>query len=129
MLTVSSLVCIRSRKILIVQSNKSDHWTLPGGKREEGEGPMDTLMREIREELSGACPVDPKYYTTIEGISPRQKKPTRVYVYIAELSPTDLLPTAEIVQILWATYDEANRLKLSDLTREILNRLRSDGYL
>jgi 8-oxo-dGTP pyrophosphatase MutT (NUDIX family) len=36
-------------KILVV---KSAHWSLPGGKRELDEMPLDTLMRELGEELS-----------------------------------------------------------------------------
>ncbi len=126
---VSSLVCIHAGKILLVQSNKSDHWILPGGKCEEGEEPMEALIREVQEKLSGARLVSPEYYTMVDGVSPRQRKSTRVYVYISELSPADMFPSAEIVQILWATYDETNQLKLSDLSMEILNRLRSDGYL
>lgn len=125
----SSLICIRGRRVLIVQSNKSDHWTFPGGNLEEGEDAMGALLREVREELSGAELIGPQYYTTVEGISPRRKTPIRIFVFLSELSLADVLPSDEIVQLSWATHEEANGLNLSDLSREIINRLRSDGHL
>lgn len=126
---ISSLACIRDRRVLIVLSDEDDLWTLPGGTSEEDELPLDCLGREIREELSGAELIKPEFYDKFEGVSSRSRKPIVVHVYISELFPGDILPSAEIVQILWATYDEADKVKLSDISREIINRLLSDGYL
>lgn len=39
-------------KLLAARSAGKDTWYLPGGKREEGESDVETLIREIAEELS-----------------------------------------------------------------------------
>ena len=54
-------------KILSSRSKGKDTWYLPGGKREGSESDVETLVREIEEELSVS--VDPEtavYYGTFE---------------------------------------------------------------
>ncbi len=47
-------ICVRHDQILLarwVSQDRSDrHWTLPGGKVEHGEGPLDAVVREVAEE-------------------------------------------------------------------------------
>ncbi|MHA1549957.1 MAG: NUDIX hydrolase [Alphaproteobacteria bacterium] len=51
---IESLSCIfiKNKKILCVRSKGRDLFYLPGGKREQGETDKQTLLREIKEELS-----------------------------------------------------------------------------
>jgi len=43
---------IRDRKILTARSKGKDKFYIPGGKREDNEGDLTTLEREVKEELS-----------------------------------------------------------------------------
>lgn len=45
-------IYIQNRKILSTRSKGKDTFYLPGGKRETGESDVQTLTREIQEELS-----------------------------------------------------------------------------
>jgi ADP-ribose pyrophosphatase YjhB (NUDIX family) len=45
-------VCFRDGKMLVVYHNEWDIWGIPGGTREENEGLLETLTREIQEESS-----------------------------------------------------------------------------
>lgn len=47
-----ALLYISEGKILSTRSKGKDKWYFPGGKREPGETDMQTLVREIREELN-----------------------------------------------------------------------------
>ncbi|NCD69923.1 NUDIX hydrolase [Mucilaginibacter agri] len=47
-----AFVYIKDRKILSTRSNGKSVWYIPGGKREPGENDMETLSRELKEELN-----------------------------------------------------------------------------
>jgi len=48
----AGLVAIRERKLLLAFSRNKKAYYLPGGKLQQGEQPMQALIREIREELN-----------------------------------------------------------------------------
>ena len=43
-------IILREGKVLMVHSLKYDYYKFPGGGREEGETPIDTVVREVAEE-------------------------------------------------------------------------------
>jgi len=49
---VYAFVLSKDRKKVLVVYNKSDMWILPGGSVEKGEKPLDTLIREVKEETN-----------------------------------------------------------------------------
>jgi 8-oxo-dGTP diphosphatase len=62
---VVALAHIRGGKLLLVRSSGKNGFYLPGGKPDPGESELDTLEREIREELG--CGLDHSsltYFTT-----------------------------------------------------------------
>lgn len=46
------LISVFDQKILLAYSKNKEAWYLPGGKVDEGEGNVEALIREIKEELS-----------------------------------------------------------------------------
>ena len=48
---VSVLITNSAGRVLLVEPNYHDGWTLPGGYVDEGEAPHEAAAREIREEL------------------------------------------------------------------------------
>lgn len=52
LLHTSALVVIKENSILLAYSKNKNAWYLPGGKIDEGETPINSLVREISEELN-----------------------------------------------------------------------------
>ena len=50
-------VCILDERALLVR-HKSGNWTLPGGRVEHAEDPLDTVRREVLEETGCHCVVE-----------------------------------------------------------------------
>lgn len=51
-------VAIKDNKVLLHKPDKDDFWTLPGGRGEMFETSIDTIEREIKEELNEVAKVD-----------------------------------------------------------------------
>lgn len=94
-------------KVLSTRSRGKDRYYLPGGKREEGETDTQTLLREIREELTISLdPASLLYAGTFE--APAHGHPAGVFVrmtcYRALRYTGCLQPAAEIEEVVWLTY-------------------------
>lgn len=62
-----ALLYIVNRKVLSSRSIGKDTFYFPGGKREENETDTETLIREIKEEMSvSIIPASIRYYGTFE---------------------------------------------------------------
>lgn len=46
------LVVLQDNKLLLAYSNNKQAWYLPGGKLDDGETPVEALLREVEEELN-----------------------------------------------------------------------------
>ena len=51
-LPTAGLIVVRENKLLLAYSNNKNAWYLPGGKVDKGETSLQSLIREIREELN-----------------------------------------------------------------------------
>lgn len=99
---------ICDRKILETRSYGKDKWYTPGGKREGDETDEETLMREVKEELSvDIIPETIEYYGTFEAQA--HGKPegvlVRVTCYKAKYNG-DLTPGGEIEKMDWFDYSK-----------------------
>ncbi|MFJ9695574.1 NUDIX domain-containing protein [Kitasatospora sp. NPDC101183] len=116
-------------KVLSTRSRGKDAYYLPGGKREPGESDLDTLVREIREELTVA-------------IAPASATPLGVFEAQAHGHPDGVLvrmtcytaayegslqPSSEIDEVVWLTY--ADRQRISPVDRLIFDHLHTAGLL
>lgn len=84
-----------------------DWWEFPGGKMEAGETPEETLVREIREELSAEISVD-EFLCTVEFDYPAFH--LKMHCYFCSLL-TDALHLNEHEAARWLTKDELNSVK------------------
>jgi 8-oxo-dGTP diphosphatase len=116
-------------KILSTRSRGKDVYYLPGGKREAGESDIDTLVREVAEEL--AVSIDPgtarqlgtfraQAHGHAEGVT------VQMTCYTAEHHGT---PTAssEIEEIGWLSYRDRGRV--SPVDQIIFDQLHQTGQL
>lgn len=115
--------------ILSTRSRGKDVYYLPGGKREAGESDLDTLVREVREELS--VTVDPDS-AVFAGAFEAQAHGhpagivVRMRCYTADYRGA-LRPAAEIVEMVWLTY--ADRHRVSPVDQIIFDHLRRGAAL
>ncbi|MEV3986467.1 NUDIX domain-containing protein [Nonomuraea sp. NPDC049758] len=116
-------------KILSTRSRGKNAYYLPGGKREPGETDLDTLIREIDEELSiTIIPATATHLGTFhaqahghaDGVT------VRMTCYTAEHHgvPT---PGNEIEEITWLTY--ADRDRVSPVDQLIFDHLHQTNQL
>ncbi|GAA2647212.1 NUDIX hydrolase [Nonomuraea recticatena] len=116
-------------KILSTRSRGKDVYYIPGGKREPGETDLDTLTREIDEELAiTIIPATARHIGTYQaqahghtdGVS------VRMTCYTAEYRGTPT-PSAEIEELIWLSY--ADRERVSPVDQIIFDHLHQTGQL
>jgi 8-oxo-dGTP diphosphatase len=115
--------------ILSSRSRGKDVYYLPGGKREPGEGDVDTLVREVREELSVTIvPDSAEYVGTFSARAHGHPDGTlvRMTCYSADFQG-DLRPDSEIEEIAWLTH--ADRHRVSPVDQIIFDHLHETSRL
>ncbi|RSN31833.1 DNA mismatch repair protein MutT [Amycolatopsis sp. WAC 01416] len=116
-------------RVLGARSRGKSVFYLPGGKREPGETDTETLIREVREELT--VEIDPASIESA-GVFEAQADGhatgllVRTTCYTAEFSGT-LKASSEIDEITWLGYEDRDRL--SAVGKIIFDHLRETGLL
>ncbi|TGE26753.1 NUDIX hydrolase [Hymenobacter metallicola] len=116
-------------RLLSTRSRGKDRYYFPGGKREPGETDAQTLIREIREELTVELrPGSLRYIGTFEAQAHGHAEGVlvRMICYAAEYEGT-LQPAAEIEEVAWLTYHD--RPRVSPVDQLIFDWLVEQGQL
>ncbi|WP_410812637.1 NUDIX hydrolase [Micromonospora sp. 067-2] len=122
-------ILIQDGLVLSTRSEGKDVWYLPGGKREPGETDLDTLRREVEEELSVAVDVLGATHLgtfTAQAHGHAVGTTVRMACYRAGYEGT-LRPANEIAETAWLGY--ADRYRTSPVDHLIFDHLRSAGLL
>ncbi|WP_051717304.1 NUDIX hydrolase [Streptomyces megasporus] len=127
-LAVVTAVVVREGRLLVVGKKAApDVLYLPGGKPEPGETPLETLARELDEEL-GVAPLEPRFLAAVEAVAALEGVPMRLTVFEARLDG-EPRPAAELAAARWITGRE-DGLRLSPALRDhVLPLLRRRGLL
>ncbi|GGO01659.1 NUDIX hydrolase [Saccharibacillus kuerlensis] len=114
-------ILVRDGKVLNVRSTGKSTYYFPGGKREPGESDIETLAREIEEELSVRIKRETaKPFGVFEAQADGKEAGVRVRMvgYTAEYEG-ELLPAAEIEEIAWL--DNSDRERISEASRLVFD--------
>ena len=120
---------LRDGKILSTRSRGNDVYYIPGGKREPGETDVQTLVREIREELDVAiAPGSATHVGTFQAQAHGHAAgiAVRMTCYTADYHGT-LTPSSEVDELVWLTY--ADRDRVSPVDQLIFDHLHQNSQL
>ena len=124
-----AFVHIAERKVLVALNKGSDVWYLPGGHREPGETDAETLVREVKEELSlDIIPDTIAYVNTYEAQAHgRPEGEMGRFICYTVSYEGELEAGSEIAEIRFLSYDQ--RDQTSAPTRMLFDELKSRGLI
>ena len=124
-----ALLYIVDGKILSTRSKGKDAYYLPGGKREGNESDLETLVREIKEELSVNIIIDTaNLYGVFEAQAHGKAEGILVKMscYTADFIG-ELQPASEIEEMKWLTTEDMDTI--SPVDQLIFTDLKAKGLL
>src|SRR3989344_1022928 len=117
---VNALI-LKEERLLLFRKNLV--WILPGGKLREEESDIEALVREFKEEASGAVIIPKDYYGKFIGVTPHTGDNLEAFVYFANLKQPnqEIISSAEISEARFAGYHDVFKLNLSDITFKVVD--------
>ena len=110
-------IIIKNKKVLVVRKKTKENFPefiIPGGKREIGETDVETLQREIQEEVNLKV-VKAEYVDEYEDIAIFEKIPIVVKVYLCEVEGEVNIDN-EIKEFCWIDKDyKKNGIKVASI--------------
>lgn len=116
-------IVISDGRVLGARSKGKDTYYFPGGKRESGETDVQTLIREVKEELSVDILSDTVTpFGIFEAAAHGKEEGVQVKMacYTADYTG-ELAPASEIAEIAWLGYEDRERV--SAVSRMIFDQL------
>jgi 8-oxo-dGTP diphosphatase len=114
-------VCVDNGRILCARPRGKDIFYIPGGKREGAETDLQTLLREIAEELAVVLlPV------TVRQLGTYEADQVRMSCYTGDYRGT-LTASSEIEELAWFCY--ADRSRVPPVDQLLFDDLQASGQL
>ena len=111
----STVICLQEGKILFVRK-EAPEWSLPGGKLETDEQPLEAARRELREETS--LPLEDAQYLGHHIYAAEEH-----YLYrMPVASPAQPIADGEIVECQWFTPTELVHVSVKPTNLDLLRR-------
>ncbi|WP_440556036.1 NUDIX hydrolase [Streptomyces sp. SCPE 10] len=122
-------VCVEHERVLCARSRGKDLYYLPGGKREAGESDLQTLIREVTEEVGVALrPETVAPLGTFEAQADGREPGVTVRMTCFTGDYTGrLTPRSEVEDLAWLGYGDRHRV--STASRAAFDHLNSAGKL
>lgn len=119
--TAAAVILDAQGRVLLVRKRGSTFFIQPGGKREPGETVLETLARELREELGVELrPGSVIALGEFEHVAVNEPgRRVRAEVFRVEILGTPL-PGAEIVELAWVWPGGPRTVKVAPLSAELI---------
>jgi len=122
---VVDIIVERKGKILLTK--KGDYWILPGAESEPGEDEMQCLEKIVAREINDqVSTIFKKLAQPIRGLSPVRGGEVEVSAYIGEIRSAKMSHVRDC-NAYWFSRESLLSIKLSNITREVLNAYYSEG--
>ena len=118
-LTHAGGVVLRDGRVLLVRAKPAPHdWVLPKGHVEPGESPVDTAVREVREEAGVEAMPGPEV-GILEFDSPKSGRVRSLYFVMEYVRD---VPPEENREIRWCTLHDALELVLFEDAQALIRK-------
>jgi 8-oxo-dGTP diphosphatase len=107
-----------SREVVVVHRPAYDDWTLPKGKARKGESDEACAVREVEEETGLRCELGRELSGTSYLDSAGRQKNVRYWLMRPRRGT--LLPSNEVDDARWLSFDDADRLLTYERDRAVL---------
>ena len=108
MIKTSALISVKNNKMLLVRVRDNSIWYFPGGKIEHGETHLETVIRELNEELNIQMSENElNYLGEIIADNHDRTDTVSVHCYAGEITQ-EIKPAEEISELKWFDLDDTD---------------------
>ena len=115
----------REGEILLVQRPRYKDWSLPKGKLDRGETPLQAALREVREETGYRAKA--LHFAGAFGYEVKGAPKVVLYWMMKPLKQGEILDPKEVSEIQWVKVRQALKMMTYDLERDLVRRVLVDG--
>jgi 8-oxo-dGTP diphosphatase len=111
----------RDGEILLVQRPRYQDWSLPKGKLDRGETPLQAALREVREETGFSAKA--LGFAGAFGYEVKGAPKVVLYWMMKPLKQGPILDPEEVCELRWVTVRSAMRLMTYEMERDLVRRV------
>lgn len=127
MLVVAAAIVQEGRLLVVSKKAAPDMFYLPGGKPDAGEEALETLLRELHEEL-GVKPMNTRFLAEVKAVAALENVPMRMTVFEAHISQVPR-PAAELAHLRWTSGREQDLVLAPAVRDHVLPLLQRRGAI
>jgi 8-oxo-dGTP pyrophosphatase MutT (NUDIX family) len=121
LIAAGGIVIDDENRVLLVHRPRYDDWSFPKGKLDSGESPLETAIREVREETGYR--VEIRTFAGAVGYLVKGTPKTVLYWTMSPGEQSEIEDPEEVSELVWLTKDQAAERLSYGLERELLEKV------